>query len=469
MPKRQSIKYGFDFTTLVKPWRVQLEELPGHGNSMFSPAILVLAFALLIFTGAFLLVLPASSANGEVTPLMDALFTSASAVCVTGLTLHDTGTHWSFFGQAVILLLIQLGGLGFMTGATLLILLFGQRVGLREKLFIGATLGTSRLGGLGTLVKAVTLFALLTEIAGGLYLYLHFSSSALPDAAWKAVFQSVSAFNNAGFDIFGYGSSMIAYQSDTILLLSTAVLSIMGGIGFLLVMDVLAKRKFTRLALNSKIVLVTSGILLVFGTVVILALEYSNFNTLRSMDFPQKVITAFFQSAIARTAGFTAVDIAGMTDYCLFFIVVLMFIGGASGSTASGIKVNTFGILIATIWSIIRGKEHAGAFNKEFIPQQIYRAMAIILLALGILTIVILALSITERYDFLMLLFEAVSAFSNVGLSTGITPYLSNAGRIIIIITMFIGRFGSLALALFLIQQQKTVIYRLPQEPVTIG
>lgn len=469
MSKRQPDRGRFDFTALVRPWRIQLEDIPGPAASMLSPGILVLAFALLIFIGAGLLILPVSSASGQVTPLMDALFTSTSAVCVTGLTLHDTGTYWSFFGQMVILVLIQLGGLGFMTGATILIIIFGRSIGLREKMFIGATLGASGLGSLGTLVISVTLFALFVEIAGALCLYLHFSSSGIVDAAWKAVFQSVSAFNNAGFDIFGNNSSMIGFQMDIVLLMTTAALAILGGIGFMVVMDILLKRNFTRLTLNSKIVLVTSGILLLFGMIVIFVLEYFNHNTLRNLDFFHKVMIAFFQSTVTRSSGFTAIDIGGMTDYCLFFIVVLMFIGGASGSTASGIKVNTFGILIATIWSTIRGREHVGAFGKEFVPQQIYRAMAIIMLALGTVTIVILTLTITESIDFLPLLFEAVSAFSNAGLSTGITPYLSDAGRIVIMITIFTGRLGSLALALFMILHQKQVVYRFTQETMTIG
>lgn len=469
MTRKSRYRSGSTLSTLTTPWRIHLEDLTVPANSMLSPAILILAFALLIFIGAFLLVLPVSSVSGEATPLMDALFTSTSAVCVTGLTLCDTGTYWSFFGQVVILVLIQLGGLGFMTGATILILIFGSRIGLRDRMLIGATLGVPKLGGLGNLVKGVTLFALLTEIAGAVCLYLHFSSVGVTDATWKAIFQSVSAFNNAGFDIFGSNRSLVGYQTDTALLMTTAALTILGGIGFMLVMDILIKRNFTRLTLNSKIVLVTSGILLLFGTAVIFVLEYSNLDTLRTMDFPHKAMVAFFQSAMARTTGFSAVNTGSMTEYCLFFIIVLMFIGGASTSTAGGIKVNTFGILISTIWSVIRGKEHAGAFGKEFVPLQVYRALTVIMLALGMVTIVVLVLTITEQIDFLQLLFETVSAFSNVGLSTGVTPSLSAVGRIVIIITMFTGRLGILALTLFMMLHQKYAIYRYPQEPITIG
>ena len=469
MSKRQPEKGRFNITTLVRPWRIHMEDIPGPTNSMLSPAMLVLAFALLIFIGAGLLILPVSSAEGEVTHLMDALFTSASAVCVTGLTVVDTGTHWSFFGQMVILALIQLGGLGFMTGATILILLFGQRIGLRERLFIEATLGASKLGGLGALVRGIALFAFITETAGAVILYFHFSSLGTADAVWKAVFQSISAFNNAGFDIFGYNNSLLNYQSDTVLLLTTAALVILGGIGFMVIVDMAFKRKFSRLELNSKVVLTTTGILLLFGTLMILVLEYSNTGTLRNMDFSQKIAHAFFHSVMCRTAGFAAVDMAELTQYCMFFLVVLMFIGGASGSTAGGIKVNTFGILIATTWSVLRGREQAGAFGKEFIPQQIYRALSVIMLALGIVTIVVMILTITEDNRFLPLLFEAVSAFSNTGLSINLTPQLSAAGRIIIIFTMFIGRLGTLTMVLLMIQRQKPAIYRFPQEAMTIG
>lgn len=470
MAFKRTIDSGFGLSTLVRPWRIHLEDIPGPSNSILSPAILVLAFALLIFIGAGLLVLPVSSAAGEVTPLMDALFTSTSAVCVTGLTIYDTGTHWSFFGQMVILVLIQLGGLGFMSGATMMILLFGQRIGLRERLFIGTTVGAAKLGGLRTLLKYITLFTLIVEGLGALVLYLHFTDIGMStDTVWQAVFQSVSAFNNAGFDILGNGRSLIDFQSDILLLMTTAALVILGGIGFMLMVDTVNKRSFVRLALNSKVVLVTSGILLLAGTVVILVLEYFNAGTLGNMDFWQKVAVAFFQSTITRTAGFTAVNTADLTQYCLFFIVVLMFIGGASGSTAGGIKVNTFGILIATMWSVIRGREHAGAFGKEFVPQQIYRALTVILLALGMVTVVILLLTMSEEFNFLHLLFEAVSAFSNTGLSTGITPHLSLTGRVIIIITMFVGRLGSLTLALLMLQHQRHTIYRFPKESITIG
>jgi trk system potassium uptake protein TrkH len=437
---------------------------------MLSPVILVLAFALLILIGAVLLVLPISHATGEVTPLMDALFTSTSAVCVTGLTIQDTGTYWSFFGQAVILVLIQLGGLGFMSGATIMILIFGQRIGLRERLFIGTAVGASKLGGLGSLLKYITLFTLAIEGLGALLFYLHFSNIGMyTDTIWRAVFQSVSAFNNAGFDLYGNNRSLLDFQDDAILLITTAAIVILGGIGFMLVMDVLVRRKFARLALNNKIVLVTTGILLLSGTLIIFALEYFNEGTLGNMGFWQKIMVAFFQSTITRTAGFTAVDTQNLTQYCIFFMVVLMFIGGASGSTAGGIKVNTFGILIATMWSVIRGRQHASAFGKEFVPQQIYRALTIIMLALGIVTIVVLLLTMTEQQRFLPLLFEAVSAFSNTGLSIGVTPQLSDAGRIVIIITMFIGRLGTLVLVLLMLQQQKPTIYRFPQEAMTIG
>jgi len=469
MSKRLSTKGNFDLSTLVRTWRIQLEDIPGPTNSMLSPVILVLAFALFILIGAVLLVLPIAHVDGYVTHLMDALFTSASAVCVTGLTIHDTGTYWSFFGQVVILVLIQLGGLGFMTGATILILIFGQRIGMREKMFIGATLGASKFGGLGTLIKQIALFSLITESVGAVILYFHFSALGFPDAVWKAVFQSVSAFNNAGFDLFGNNRSMLDFQNDLVLLLTTAALVILGGIGFMLVVDVVIKRKFARLELNNKIVLVTSGILLVFGTVVILMLEYFNESTLGNMGFWQKIMVSFFQSTITRTAGFTAVDTQNLTQYCSFFMVVLMFIGGASGSTAGGIKVNTFGILIATMWSVIRGREHASAFGKEFVPQQIYRALTIIMLALGIVTVAVLLLTMTEQQRFLPLLFEAVSAFSNTGLSIGVTPKLSDSGRIVIIITMFIGRLGTLVLALLMLQHQKPTLYRFPQEAMTIG
>jgi trk system potassium uptake protein TrkH len=454
----------------VSPWRIPLPVIPRPKQPGLSPLILVYGFAGVIILGTILLMLPVASKTGQFTSPVNTLFTAASAVCVTGLTVVDTGDYWSSFGQGVILVLIQIGGLGFMTSATLLLLLLGRRLGLRERWLIGQSLGTERLGGMVKLVRRIALFTIIIEAIGAAIFYIHFSvENPTGTAAWKAVFQAVSAFNNAGFDIFGKFRSLLDYQTDTTVILTTAALIIIGGISFVVVADIGRMRRFGRLSVDSKIVLVTTLGLLVLGTVVFLLTEYGNADTLGPLSFPYKLLNAFFHSVTPRTAGFASINIGSMATYSQFFTILLMFVGGAAGSTAGGIKVNTFGMLIATIWSTIRGKEHAGAFGREFANQQIHRALALVMLALTLIFIVVFVLTVTEKFGFLNLLFETVSAFGTVGLSTGITPDLSVAGRLIITAMMFIGRLGPLILVLYLAQRQQPSTHRFPHDEVRIG
>lgn len=454
----------------VKAWRFPLPPVPKPRVSGLSPLILIYGFAVIIALGTLLLILPPSSKTGQFTSPVDALFTATSAVCVTGLVVVDTGTYWSSFGQAVILALIQIGGFGFMTSVTLFLLVLRRRIGLRERLLVGESMGLTRLGGLVRLVRRIAIFTILVEVIGTMLFYIRFSAESPPGtAAGKSIFQAVSAFNNAGFDIFGNFRSLSDYQGDAWVVLVTAALVFLGGISFLVVEDMLKTRSLARLSLDSKLVLSTTILLLAFGAIVILLAEFNDPDTLGVLSLPQKLLNAFFQSVTARTAGFSTINMANVADYALFFTMLLMFIGGASGSTAGGIKVNTFGMLMATIWSTIRGREHAGAFGREFTTQQIHRALTVVTLSLGLLAIVVFFLTITEEFKFLDLLFETVSAFGTVGLSTGITPDLSTAGRFIIAATMFVGRLGPLALALSLIQRQQPSTYRYPQEMVRIG
>lgn len=432
--------------------------------------LLIYGFAGLIAIGTILLTLPMSSKTGQFTSLVNALFTATSAVCVTGLVVVDTGNYWSAFGQAVILVLMQLGGLGFMTAATLFLLVLGRRIGLRDRLLISESMGLARLGGLIKLTRRIALFTLLVEGVGAGLFYVRFAAQhPPPTAAWRSVFQAVSAFNNAGFDLFGDFSSLMGYGNDALVVLVTAALIILGGISFIVISDVFSARRFSRLALDSKLVLTTTVCLLALGMMVLLITESLNPDTLGVLPITQKFLDAFFQSVTARTAGFSTIEIGKMADYSLFFTALLMFIGGAAGSAASGIKVNTFGLLLATALSSLRGREHAGAYHREFTNQVVYRALSVVVLALMLVSITVLALTVTERVSFLPLLFETVSAFGNVGLSTGITPELSTAGRLILVATMFIGRLGPLTLALAMVQRQQQSTYRYPQGTVRIG
>jgi trk system potassium uptake protein TrkH len=454
----------------TRPWRIPLPGVARPRSTVITPVILVYGFAAIIAIGTILLLLPVASKSGQFTSPVNAFFTATSAVCVTGLVVVDTADYWSSFGQGVILALIQIGGLGFMTSATLLFLLFGRRIGLRERWLIGRSLGLERMGGLVRLVRRIAIFTIVVELIGTAIFYVHFSvENSLETALWKSVFQSVSAFNNAGFDVFGNFRSMLDYQTDTLVILTTGALVILGGISFMVVADIGAVRRFARLTLDSKIVITAVAALLILGTGVFLLTEYSNPDTLGPLSFPYKLLNAFFHSITPRTAGFSTINVGSMADYSLFFTIVLMFVGGAAGSTAGGIKVNTFGMLIAAMWSSLKGKEHAGAFGREFVTQQINRALALVMLALGLITFVVFILTITEDFKFLSILFETFSAFGTVGLSTGITPDLSIAGKLIITATMFIGRLGPLILVLSLIQRQLPSKYRYPQDEVRVG
>jgi trk system potassium uptake protein TrkH len=453
-----------------RSWRARIPILPRQRTGSSLSRTLILGFAGLIVIGGILLMLPVSSAAGQVTPAVNAFFTSTSAVCVTGLVVVDTGTYWSSFGQGVILALIQIGGFGFMTSATLLMLAFGRRIGLRERLLIGESMGLSRLGGLVKIVRRMAIFTLLAEGIGAAVFFIRFSAeNPLKLAVWKSAFHSISAFNNAGFDIFGNFQSLTNYRGDPLVVLATAALIFLGGISFMVILDVFKSRGPGRLSLDTKLVLITTGSLLAAGVFVMLLTEFIEPAAFGDVSLAQKGLIAFFQSVTARTAGFTLVNMGTLAQYALFFTMFLMFVGGAAGSTAGGIKVNTFGMLAATIWSTIRGREQAGAFGREFSSQQLYRAIAVVILSLGLVALVAFLLSLHEDASFINLLFETVSAFGTVGLSTGITPTLSLAGRIIITITMFVGRLGPLALTLALMQRQRPSQYRYPEETVRIG
>jgi trk system potassium uptake protein TrkH len=454
----------------ITSWRIPLTEPEETKTGGISPFLIIVGFAGIIALGTVLLMFPVATVTAKEAPFIDALFTSTSAVCVTGLVIVDTGTYWSPFGQVVILILIQAGGFGFMTSATLVLLALGRKMGLRYKLLIGDSMGIRKMRGLDRLLIRIAIFTIAAELIGAAIFYICFyNGGESGNIAWKALFHSISAFNNAGFDIFGDFRSLTGFQQDAPVLITTALLIFLGGISYIVVADVIKSRRFERLTLDSKIVLTTTIVLLGLGMIMLLLTEFSNADTLGPLSLPYKLLNAFFQSVTPRTAGFNTIDIHHIADYSLFFIILLMFVGGASGSTAGGVKVNTFGMLIATMWSTLRGKERAGAFGRTFMVQQVYRALTVVMLSLTIVSVVVFILTVVEEFDFLPLLFETFSAFGTVGLTTGITPGLSDAGRAIITGTMFIGRLGPLALMFALVQEQQPIAYSYPEEEVRTG
>jgi trk system potassium uptake protein len=456
--------------TKLQPFRIITPEVKERKPIAVSLWALVWGFALIIAVGTIMLTSPISSKSGEWTPFVDSLFTSTSAVCVTGLVVVDTLDHWNYFGQGVIAILIQLGGLGFVTSSTILIIAARRRIGLRDRILISESAGVSGIGGVVRLTRNIVIFTLATELVGAAIFYLHFSSQFGPElGAWKSVFQAISAFNNAGFDLFGGFLSLTGYHSDPLVLLTTAALVILGGISFVVLANIFNSRGIGKSSVDTKLVLMVTFLLLAAGTLFLLITEFNNPNTLGPMTLPDKILNAFFHSVTPRTSGFNSIDVGAMAIYSIFFTMVLMFIGGAAGSTAGGIKVNTFGMLVATVWYTVRGREYPGAFGREFQSQQIYRAITLLVISLALIILVFVVLSITENFSSYRLLFETISAFGTVGLTTGVTPDLSVVGRVMIILTMFIGRLGPLTLMMVLARLQHPSKYRLPQESIRIG
>lgn len=442
-----------------------------HPSRFFSsPFILMIGFGVLILVGGGLLLLPIANRQGGMTPPLVAFFTSTSAVTVTGLVLEDTATYWSSFGQGVIFALMAVGGLGFMTTATFFLILIGQRITLPERLLMRESLMADRLGGLVRLTRYVVLTAILIYLAGMGLFFWRFSQTGGTQALWPSAFHAVSAFNNAGFSIIPDSASLSAYRSDYIFLGIFATLIVLGGISYTVLVEVFRGRRPKRYSLDTKLVLLVSALLWVLGLGVIFGSEYSNEATLGKLPLGGKVFTAFFHSVSARTAGFSTIDFSQSGDFTNLFVVGLMFVGGAAGSTAGGIKVNTFAVLIVAVFSSIRGRLHAEAFGREIPHVQVHRALAIAVLGLLLIGGVVLFLTLYEKeIPFPKLLFETVSAFGTVGLSTGIITQMSLAGKVLIIAAMFLGRLGPLTLALALAPGEEREVYRFVQERVKIG
>jgi trk system potassium uptake protein TrkH len=435
--------------------------------------VLLVGFAVLIAIGSAILVLPVASASGTWTDPLTAVFTATSAVCVTGLVVVDTASHWSPFGHVVIMLLIQVGGFGFMTGSTLLLfLLLGRRTGLRDRVLVQASTGVPQLGDVTTLVKRIAIFTVIVEVVGAILLAVAFldDEGGAVQAVWWGIFHSVSAFNNAGFDLMGDFKSLTDYAGDALVLTAIGLLIILGGLGYAIVGDVIGKRRWKRLALETKLVVLTTIALLVGGTIAIGAFEWSNPATLGALPVEQRPLNALFESITLRTAGFSAIDTGSLVEASLFVVMALMFIGGASGSTAGGIKVNTFAILLVAIISTARGRPSAEAFGRRLPHLLIYRALSVALLAIAVVFAVGLLLEITAgTQSFVRVLFESISAFGTVGASTGITPQMPDAARVVLIVAMYMGRLGPLTLVLALTARSRPVLSRPAVETMRIG
>lgn len=434
------------------------------------PQILVLGFASIIMIGALLLMLPISSTSGNSLQFIDALFTATSATCVTGLIVMDTGTSFTIFGKTVIMVLIQIGGLGFMTMASLFALVLKRKISLRDRLILQEAMNQGSMEGIVRLIRRVLIYSLVIEGSAAILLALRWAfDMPLGRAIYFGIFHAVSMFNNAGFDIFGDYRSLTGYVYDPLVNIVVMFLIVSGGIGFIVMSDLVEFRKTRRLSLHSKVVLFTTTALILIGALVIFIFEFTNTRTLGSLNFGGKILSAFFQSVSPRTAGANTVDIAGLRQATQFFMVILMFIGASPGSTGGGIKTTTFMIIIGAVIAMLRGREDIVLFRYRLAQERILKALTITLLALLLVVSVSMVLSTTEDSNFLMILFETTSAFATVGLSMGLTPELSIIGKVLICLTMFAGRLGPLTLAYALGPKQGKVLYKYPEGKIIIG
>ncbi|MEG0295449.1 MAG: TrkH family potassium uptake protein [Clostridium sp.] len=433
--------------------------------------ILSLGFLIAILLGAIILSLPISSASGEATGFLDSLFTSTSAVCVTGLVTLDTGTYWSTFGQMTIMLLIELGGLGFMSFATLVALILGKKITLRERLVMQEALNTYNLQGLVKMVKYILGFTFAVQFFGALLLSTQFVPRfGLSKGIFYSVFHSISAFCNAGFDLFGNFSSLTGFSSDIVVVMVISALIIIGGLGFAVWLEIYNYKGSKKMSVHSKLVILMTLLLLVGGTIFMFIFEYNNSATIGGMDFGDKMLNSWFASVSPRTAGFNTVSTGDMTVAGQYLTVLLMFIGGSPGSTAGGLKTATIGIILFTVISVIKGREDTELFKRRFTKGLVYKAFVIFFLAMMLVISVTMILSYTETgIPFADLLYEATSAFATVGLSTGITPGLSSAGKVVLMITMYFGRVGILTVMLAMLRGKKKQGYKYPEGKILIG
>jgi trk system potassium uptake protein TrkH len=441
------------------------------------PRTICLGFLAMVLLGTLLLMLPISIAEGTWGDFITAFFTSTSAVCVTGLVVVDTGTYFSFWGQFFIMLLIQVGGLGYMTANTFLLLLLGRRFGLRERLAIQQSLDSPGLSGVVQLVKSIIVTTLVFELTGAFLMIAVFAPQhGFDRALWLGLFHSVSAFNNAGFGLFP--DNLISYATNLPINLIIPLLVIFGGIGYQVIQEmyIWLRDRITRsrervvFPLNFKIVTSTTIFLLVLGTLAFFLVEYRNEETFGQYNFTGKLMVAWFQGVVPRTAGFNSIDYGKMTDAGLFITIALMFIGASPGSTGGGIKTTTFRVLFECTKAVLQGKFEVLCYQREIPAALIRKAIGVVFSSLTTVIIATTLITISDPdVEFIRVLFEAVSAFATVGLSTGITASVSVFAKLVLIATMYVGRVGVLLLVSAFLGDPSPTLVRYPDENLLVG
>lgn len=436
--------------------------------------IIALAFAAIILLGTALLSLPAASRNGVSCGFVPALFTATSTTCVTGLTLFDTWSQWSGFGQVVLLLLIEVGGLGFMSMASLVIFMLRKKVGLKQRMVMAQAMSLNDMQGVVRLQRIVIFGSLSVQLAGALILFLRFLPQfGFRDAAVWGVFHGVSAFCNAGFDLFGAiapGQSVMPFNNDPIVLITLMLLITVGGLGFFVWEELARVRSFRKFSVYTKLVLIATGVITVLGAGLVLLLEWDNPETLGNMPVWQKVLNAFFQTVTMRTAGFASVDQAGLTEAGKAVSMVIMLIGGSSGSTAGGLKTVTFMVLVLFVLTKARGRNTVRVFKRTVPNEKVMDAMTIFLILMSLAFFGAFFISATTPVSFTDSLFESVSALATVGVTAGVTPVLALPAQLLLIIFMYFGRVGVLTISLgFLMGNKAEDRFRYADTNLLIG
>ena len=445
-----------------------------NAKKLSTSKIIALSFFGIICFGTFLLMLPIASKNGVSCGFRPALFTATSATCVTGLVMYDTWVQWTGFGQIVIISLIQIGGLGFMTIASFVVMVLRRRIGMKQRMVMAQSFGIDNTGGIVKKQIWMLKACLAIEGIGALLLTLGFSRDyGFLKSLKLGVFHSISAFCNAGFDILGFrgeGTSLITYGTDPFICIVLASLIIIGGLGFMVWEEATRVKSFKKLSVYSKLVLITTCILLFGGMLLFMILEWNNPETLGSMSFGEKLVAAFFQSATTRTAGFAGIDQGGLTDASKAVTMFLMLIGGSSGSTAGGLKTVTFIVIILFMLAHIRGRKRVCVFHRNIPDAQLVNALTIFVIMVGLSFIGGLVISATSPISFTDGLYETISALATVGLTTGVTTSLSIISQYMLIMFMYFGRVGVLTLSLgFLMGHNKEQNFSYAETNVLIG
>lgn len=431
------------------------------------PLVLSLGFAILITFGGVLLSLPFFTKSGEATDLIDSMFVAASASCVTGLTPVNTFEHWNTYGHVLLIILIQIGGLGVMSLASIIPLILGKKIGMKSRQILKEQLNVESLEGMIVLFKYVLVFTFGIEILGAILLSFRFIPLyGAGTGIWYSIFHSISAFCNAGFDILG--DSIYPFRDDILVNLTLSALVIVGGLGFVVTSELFRRRSFEKISTHSKLVLLISGALLVLGTVMFLFLENGD-GVLQYESVKGSILESFFQSVVARTAGFYSVDLSKIKDSTALMLMGLMFVGGSPGSTAGGIKTTTLGVLFISTHAVVRGESEPVVFGRHIGIDVVRKALAIFLVSITIVLSVSFILTITESARLVDILYETVSALATVGASKGITADLSDVGKILITFCMYLGRLGPMTMAFAFGMKDKKSLIRYPESFISIG